>query len=165
MATPLIVMGVQGCGKSTIGRLLGEETGQPFFDGDDLHSPEAKAKMAAGEPLTDEDREPWLRRIAELIAQEWAQGRAAIVGCSALKRKYRDVLRSTVPSTRFVHLSGSFEVMSERIGSRNHEYMPTTLLASQFATLEELAADEDGVVISVEFSPQEIVDQALRLLK
>ena len=164
MSTPLIVMGVQGCGKSTIGRMLAERLGEPFFDGDDLHSEESKAKMGAGVPLTDTDREPWLRRIAELIASEAAARRHVIIGCSALKRSYRDLLRSTVATTRFVHLAGSFEVMTERIQGRNHEYMPTTLLASQFETLEELAGDEAGIVVSVEQTPAQIVDEVLEYL-
>lgn len=161
MATPLIVMGVQGCGKSTIGQMLADATGQPFYDGDDLHSQANKEKMAAGIPLTDQDRQPWLESIAQLIAEQHAQGRSAIVGCSALKRQYRDTLRSGVAGTEFVHLAGSFEVLSARVQARSHEYMPTTLLESQFATLEQLERDEAGVVVSVELSPQEIVNQVL----
>lgn len=161
MAKPLIIMGVQGCGKSTIGKMLADATGEPFFDGDDLHSAGNKEKMAAGIPLTDQDRQPWLETIAQLIADQRGQGRHAIVGCSALKRQYRDTLRSGVADTEFVHLAGSFEVLSARVQARSHEYMPTTLLESQFATLEALESDEAGIVVSIESSPQEIVDQVL----
>lgn len=164
MSTPLIIMGVQGCGKSTIGKMLAQELGQPFYDGDDLHSEAAKAKMGAGDPLTDMDREPWLRTIADLIATEQGFGHDLVVGCSALKRSYRDTLRSTVGSTRFVHLSGSFEIMSARIKGRDHQYMPTTLLASQFEALQVLEEDEAGLTVSVEQTPQEIVTQILAYL-
>lgn len=164
MTTPLIIMGVQGCGKSTIGEMLARELGQPFYDGDDLHSEAAKKKMSAGDPLTDLDREPWLRTIADLIATERDLGRAPVIGCSSLKRSYRDILRSTVDNTQFLHLVGSFEVMSARISGRHHEYMPPTLLASQFETLQELEDDEAGLNVSVEQTPQEIVDQILAYL-
>ncbi len=160
MTAPLIIMGVQGCGKSTIGKMLAQERGQPFFDGDDLHSSSNTAKMSAGIPLTDEDREPWLASIAVLIAAQYERGNAAVVACSALKRSYRDILRSTVPCTKFIHLSGPFDVLFERIGGRHHEYMPPILLTSQFETLQELQEDEAGTVVSVELTPQEIVDQA-----
>lgn len=164
MSTPLIIMGVQGCGKSTIGELLALELGQPFYDGDDLHSESAKAKMGAGLALTDMDREPWLRTIADLTASEQGLGHDPVIGCSALKRSYRDTLRSKVGSTRFIHLSGSYEVMLTRIGGRHHEYMPTTLLASQFETLQELEDDEPGMTVSVELTPKEIVTQILAYL-
>ena len=161
MSTPLIIMGVQGCGKSTIGTMLALALDQPFYDGDDLHSEAAKAKMRAGVPLTDLDREPWLRAIADLIATEDGLGHAPVIACSALKTKYRDILGSTVGSTRFIHLVGSFEVMSARITGRHHAYMPTNLLASQFETLQELEHDEAGFTVNVEQTPQEIVDQIL----
>ncbi|WP_198295460.1 MULTISPECIES: gluconokinase [unclassified Diaminobutyricimonas] len=154
---PIIVMGVQGSGKSTIGRDLAASLDRRFIDGDDLHTPEAKAKMASGHPLTDDDRRPWLTRIAQTIADALVTGDSIIVACSALKRQYRDLMRQIVPSLLFVHLSGSQELIAERLSQRNHEYMPQTLLDSQFATLEPLEADEAGAVVDLSRTPDEIV--------
>jgi gluconokinase len=154
---PIIVMGVQGSGKSTIGRDLAASLDRRFIDGDDLHTPEAKAKMASGHPLTDEDRRPWLTRIAQTIADALENGDAIIVACSALKRQYRDLMRQIVPSLAFAHLSGSQELIAARLSQRNHEYMPQALLDSQFATLEPLEADEAGAVVDLSQTPDEIV--------
>jgi gluconokinase len=154
---PIIVMGVQGSGKSTIGRDLAASQGRRFIDGDDLHTPEAKAKMASGHPLTDDDRRPWLTHIAQVIAEALESGEAIVVACSALKRQYRDLMREIVPSLLFVHLSGSQQLIAERLSHRNHEYMPQTLLDSQFATLEPLEVDEAGAVVDLSQTPDEIV--------
>ena len=154
---PIVVMGVQGSGKSTVGRLLAEKLGVPFIDGDDLHSSAAKAKMASGHPLTDADRLPWLTRIAETMAAALDDGDSMVVACSALKRSYRDLMRSIVAGLVFAELHGDQALVAERLSHRNHEYMPTHLLDSQFATLEPLAADEAGLRVSTTKTPDEIV--------
>jgi gluconokinase len=158
---PICVMGVQGSGKSTVGRALATSLGVRFVDGDDLHSAEAKAKMASGHPLTDEDRLPWLTRIAEVVADAASRGELIVVACSALKRSYRDLMRKTAPTLRFVQLDGSQALIAERLTHRNHEYMPPTLLDSQFASLEPLGPDEAGICISLMLTPDEIVAEIL----
>ena len=153
---PLVVMGVQGCGKSTAGQAVAARLGLPFLDGDDLHPASNKAKMASGHPLTDEDREPWLRAIGRELAAGLENGTATVVACSALKRQYRDLIRSYAPDTQFIHLEGSRELIAERLSRRDHEYMPPTLLDSQFATLEPLGEDEAGIRLSITLSLDEI---------
>ena len=166
---PLVVMGVSGCGKSTIGALLGERLGVPFFDGDDFHPAANKAKMAAGIPVDDADREPWLAEIGAALAAPGdgtAHGAGSrIIACSALKRSYRDLLRSFAPDVVFVHLSGEAATISGRLSSRAHEYMPSSLLASQLATLEPLAADEVHVVADILDDPASLVDGIARQLE
>jgi gluconokinase len=154
---PIVVMGVQGSGKSTVGRLLADELGLRFLDGDDLHSSAAKAKMASGHPLTDTDRLPWLTRIADTMASALAAGESTVVACSALKRSYRDLMRDIVPGLVFAELYGDQSLVAERLSQRNHEYMPTHLLDSQFATLEPLCDDEAGLRVSLTKTPDEIV--------
>lgn len=154
---PLIVMGVSGSGKSTIGKALGEAFGFEFIDGDDLHPRANKEKMAAGQPLNDEDRAPWLEIIAERIGSELADGHPIVVACSALKRKYRDQLVAYAPQTVLVHLTGERAVISERQSHRVHEYMPNSLLDSQFTTLEPLHSDENGISVDLTLTPDEIV--------
>ncbi len=161
---PLIVMGVSGSGKSTIGTALAAALGMEFIDGDDLHPSANKAKMAAGHPLNDEDRAPWLEIIAERIGSELADGRPIVVACSALKRKYRDQLVAYAPSTVFIHLSGERGVISERQSHRVHEYMPNTLLDSQFGTLEPLQSGERKVIVDLTLKPAEIVDFVIAAL-
>lgn len=155
---PMIVMGVQGTGKTTIGSALGERLGVTFIDSDDLHPPANKAKMAAGTPLEDEDRVPWLKIVGATIAANAAEGRTTIVACSALKRWYRELLRSSVPELQFIHLAGQRDLVASRLATRQHEFMPTTLLDSQFEVLEPLAPWEAGVVVPVAGTPAEIVD-------
>lgn len=162
---PIVVMGVQGCGKSTVGQRLGDALGLPFADGDDLHTAEARAKMAAGHPLTDVDRIPWLMLIAETIASSVENGPPIVVACSALKRSYRDLLRSIAPTIVFVELFGDQTLVAERLTHRDHEYMPAALLDSQFAALEPLAADEAGLRINLTNTPDEIVALAVEFLK
>ena len=159
--TVLVVMGVSGSGKSTVARLLADRLGWSFAEGDEFHSPENKAKMASGVPLTDDDRWPWLRAI-----RDWVDGQPGdvVLTCSALRRAYRDVLREARGRVRFVHLDGSVATIGERINARTGHYMPPTLLGSQFATLEPLAPEEDGVVVSVAGTPEEIVARALAAL-
>jgi gluconokinase len=155
---PLVVMGVQGCGKSTAGRAIAERLGLPFIDGDQLHSASNKAKMAAGNPLTDEDREPWLDAIGHTLAEGMQQGVARVIACSALKRRYRDQIRSFAPTARFVHLEGPQELIAARLSERNHEYMPAALLDSQYEALEPLEADESGIRLDVTSSPEDIAE-------
>lgn len=153
----VVVMGVQGIGKSTIGRLLAERLGVPFVDGDRLHPPRNIQLMAAGIPLNDDDREPWLHVVGETLA-EHAESGGVVVACSALRRRYRDVLREHAPGLYVVEPWGPIELVSERVNARTHEYMPATLLQSQYDTLEPLGDDERGIRVSIEPTPEEIVD-------
>ncbi|MGN7149324.1 gluconokinase [Arthrobacter sp. SAFR-179] len=157
---PLVVMGVSGCGKSTVGTLLGQRLGMPFFDGDDFHPPANKQKMAAGVALTDADREPWLGRLGELLAGKGDGGTSVppIVACSALKRRYRDLLRSYAPDVVFVHLAGDADTIGARMDARSHEFMPRTLLDSQFAALESLGMDEPHILGDITQPLDSLVD-------
>ncbi|MDJ0456932.1 gluconokinase [Arthrobacter sp. NQ7] len=161
---PLVVMGVSGCGKSTVGALLGQRLGKPFFDGDDFHPAANKEKMAAGIPLTDADREPWLGRLGELLARKEAGGGGVppIVACSALKRRYRDLLRNYAPDVVFIHLVGTPDTIGARMDARCHEFMPRTLLDSQFAALEELEGDEAHVIGDIT-QPLDVLVKSLEL--
>lgn len=154
---PLIVMGVSGSGKSTIGTALAQTFGLEFIDGDDLHPRANKEKMATGHPLNDEDRAPWLEIIADRIGAELAEGKPIVVACSSLKRSYRDTLTAYAPSTVFVHLLGRRELISERQSHRQHEYMPNSLLDSQFATLEPLQHDERHIIVDLDQTPEQMV--------
>ncbi|AWT42162.1 MULTISPECIES: gluconokinase [Streptomyces] len=164
MNTPhvVVVMGVAGTGKTTIGPLLAARLGVPYAEGDDFHPAANIAKMTAGIPLTDEDRWPWLDAIGD-----WADGRAGlggVVSCSALKRSYRDRLRAAAPGLVFVHLTGSRELIADRMAHRQGHFMPTALLDSQFATLQPLERDEAGVDVDVEGSPEQIAERAMTAL-
>lgn len=152
----IIVMGVQGIGKSTIGRLLAERLDVPFIDGDTLHSADNISLMASGTPLTDADREPWLHAVGETLIEHAASG-GVVVACSALRRSYRDLIRTHAPQTYFVDPWAPIELIRERVQGRSHEYMPPELLESQYATLEPLADDEQGIRVSVVPAPDEIV--------
>lgn len=158
---PLVVMGVSGCGKSTVALALAAELGGVYIDADDLHPAENVAKMAAGIPLTDEDRMPWLRLVAEAMAAQSSEGRLAVVACSALRRRYRDMLRGAGGDVFFVHLDGPPELLAARMSAREEHFMPPALLASQLATLEPLEADEHGAVVSIDASVERIVAEAL----
>ena len=162
---PLVVMGVSGCGKSTIGSLLGERLGLWFFDGDDFHPPANKAKMASGTPLDDDDRAPWLAQIGAALATPVDGTNSRIIACSALKRRSRDLLRGFVPDLVFIHLSGEASTISGRLSSRAHEYMPSSLLASQLATLEPLGTDEAHIVADIRNDPEALVDGVIRQLE
>ena len=158
----VVVMGVAGTGKTTIGPLLAARLGVPYAEGDDFHPPANIAKMTAGTPLTDEDRWPWLDAIGD-----WAHGRAGlggVVSSSALKRSYRDRLRAAAPGVVFVHLTGSRELIEDRMSHREGHFMPTALLDSQFATLQPLEPDEAGVAVDVAGSPEEISGRAAAAL-
>ncbi|GHE58937.1 gluconokinase [Streptomyces cellulosae] len=164
MNTPhvVVVMGVAGTGKTTIGPLLAARLGVPYAEGDDFHPQSNIAKMSAGTPLTDDDRWPWLDAIGD-----WAQGRAGlggVVSCSALKRSYRDRLRAVAPGVIFVHLTGDRALIEDRMSHRQGHFMPPALLDSQFATLQPLEPDEAGVAVSVTGSPEEITGRAATAL-
>jgi gluconokinase len=147
----VVVMGVAGSGKTTVGRLLADALGGAFIDGDDLHTPQARAKMGAGVALTDDDRWPWLDRIGAELAEGLARGSARIVACSALKRAYRDRLRAAAgPALRFVYLAAEPQAMRSRVGSRHGHYMPSSLVDSQFAALEAPENEGDVIAISAE---------------
>ncbi len=152
----IVVMGVSGSGKTTVGRALAERLGVPYAEGDDFHPPANREKMAAGRPLTDEDRWPWLRIIGKWITEHANTG--GVVTCSALKRAYRNLLRDAAPgAVRFLHLAGDRELIAARIGARAGHFMPAKLLDSQFADLQPLGDDEPGVTVDVTMSPEEIV--------
>ncbi|MEV0220103.1 gluconokinase [Streptomyces sp. NPDC050704] len=164
MSTPhvVVIMGVAGTGKTTVGPLLANRLDVPYAEGDDFHPAANIAKMTAGTPLTDEDRRPWLDAIGA-----WAHGRAGlggVVSCSALKRDYRDRLRAAAPGVVFVHLTGDRKLIEDRMGHRQGHFMPTALLDSQFATLQPLQADEAGVAVDVSGSPEEITERAVSAL-
>lgn len=142
----VVLMGVSGSGKTTIGTALAEQLGWPFLDGDDFHPPQNVAKMAAGKPLTDEDRWPWLDRLNGELRTREARGESAVLACSALKQAYRDRLSRGLAHWKLVFLHASFEVLSRRMEERKHKYMPASLLQSQFATLEPPA---DAIKIDV----------------
>ncbi len=151
---PIVVMGVSGSGKSTVGSALARRLGVPFLDADTLHPPANVAKMTAGEPLDDDDRYPWLENVGG-----WLAGRpAGVVSCSALKRKYRDQLRVHCPRVEFLHLDGSPETIGRRLAARSGHFMPAALLRSQFATLEPIAVDESGVTVDVGRSVDAIIE-------
>jgi gluconokinase len=159
----LVVMGVAGSGKTTVAALLAGRLGSAFAEGDEFHSAANVAKMAAGTPLTDEDRWPWLAGIRDWLAERAQAGEGAVVPCSALKRVYRDRLREAGP-VRFVHLTGTPALLAGRIQGRAGHFMPPELLTSQLATLEPLADDEPGLTVDVAERPAQIVDEILRRL-
>lgn len=143
----IIVMGVAGCGKSTVGEALADRLGWRFIEGDALHPPENVARMAAGHPLTDENREGWLDAIGQAITNALGEGDRVVATCSALKRKYRDRLRGWSDAILFVHVVIDKETARVRVGSRKGHFMPSSLVDSQFATLETPAADEGAVTV------------------
>ena len=159
----LIVMGVSGCGKSTMAAALSERLGRDMVDGDDLHLPESVAKMRARVALQDDDRWPWLGRIGNYLSQPHAQGR--VVACSALKRVYRDRIREQAGDVCFVFLDGEFELIQKRMQQRVGHYMQPGLLDSQFRTLEKPQADESDVIrLPITEPVQDMVEQALNAL-
>jgi len=149
----VIVMGVAGSGKSTIGQLLADRLGWPFYDGDDLHPAANVEKMRAGIPLTDEDRSGWLSALADVIAEHLRQNQSAVIACSALRQNYRDKLH-VEDNGRFVYLRGSYNLIEARLRQRTGHYMPPDLLVSQFATLEE---PQDALTFDVSQPPEQIV--------
>jgi gluconokinase len=163
-AAAIIVMGVSGSGKSTIGALLAERLGWPFADADGFHPAANVAKMAAGQPLTDADRGPWLDAIAAHIGASRTAEQPVVVACSALRRAYRDRLRAGHGDLIFLHLAGAPEVIATRQAARQGHFMPPSLMASQFATLEDPGQETDAMTVSVAASPHEVVAAALEHL-
>ncbi|WP_433887398.1 gluconokinase [Streptomyces sp. CA-111067] len=158
----VVVMGVSGSGKSTVGGLLAQRLGVPYAEADDFHPPANIAKMSAGHPLDDTDRAPWLDAIAAWIAERGDRG--GVVSCSALRRRYRDRLRRDAPGLFFVHLDGSPELIASRMAARMEHFMPPGLLASQFEALEPLQPDEAGAVVPIDGGPQQLAERALAAL-
>jgi gluconokinase len=160
----LVVMGVSGAGKSTVGEALAARLGWPYQDGDQFHPESNVAKMRAGHPLTDEDRWPWLRAIAAEIDRVCKLGGHVVMGCSALRRVYRDILVHGRTDVRIVYLNGTEPLIEDRLSHRTGHFMPPGLLASQFATLEPPGPDEHAVITSIEVPVEAIVDDILHQL-
>lgn len=159
---PIVIMGVQGCGKSTIADLLARRLHVPVMDGDSLHSVENKKWMASSRALSDSQRTPWLHEVGEHLAQGEESG--IVMACSALKRTYRDLLRQHAPTMLTVFARGDFDLIYARITARRHEYMPQSLLRTQFDDLEELEADEPGLTVDIADTPDQIVDQIVAVI-
>ena len=163
IAERIVVMGVSGCGKSTVGQALASALGVPFIEGDELHPPRNVALMASGTPLTDDDRRDWLHAVAAALSRATDTG--AVAACSALKRSYRDILRGGAPGLRFVHLVGERAVLEERMRRRSGHYMPASLLQSQLDILEPPTADEAAVTLDLDATPDEVVRAVRRQLE
>ena len=159
---PIIVMGVQGSGKSTIGDLLAQRLNVPFVDGDSLHSAKNKEWMSSGYALSDEQRVPWLHEVGERLASGAESG--VVLACSALKRSYRDLLREHAPRMLTVFARGDIDLIHARITARRHEYMPPSLLQTQFDDLEQLQDDEPGLTVEITKTPEQIVEQIVALI-
>ena len=157
----LVLMGVAGCGKTTIGIRLSKALGWTFRDGDTFHPPRNVEKMRSGVPLDDADRAPWLAAIAQWIDERCAAAEPAIVTCSALKRDYRRRLVGAHGNVRFVYLKGSLRLIGDRIRRRTHAFMPPSLLKSQFAALEEPAPEERAIVVPIVLSPKRVAERIL----
>jgi gluconokinase len=160
----VVVSGVSGVGKSTVARLLAERLGLPFAEADDFHPPANIRKMSSGVPLDDHDRRSWLETVGRWLDDHAADGSGGVVSCSALRRRYRDALRSSCPSALFLHLTAERELLAARLHGRTGHFMPETLLASQLATLEPLQPDERGAVLDASPPPGEIVRRAAELI-
>ena len=160
----LVVMGVSGSGKSTIADKLAERLDWTYEDGDRFHPPSNVAKMSAGQPLSDEDRWPWLRAIADEIDRVCEAGERAVIACSALKRVYRDILVHERSDVRIIYLDGTQQLIADRLSQRKGHFMPPGLLASQFKTLEPPDRNENPVTVSIDASVDAIVDDIIRQL-
>jgi gluconokinase len=160
----LVVMGVSGSGKTTIADKLAERLDWTYEDGDRFHPASNVAKMSAGQPLTDEDRWPWLRAIADEIDRVCEAGERAVIACSALKRAYRDILVHGKNDVRIVYLNGTQQLIADRLSQRKGHFMPPGLLASQFKTLEPPEQNENPVTVSIDASVDAIVDDVIRQL-
>ena len=166
IATPvvLVLMGVSGCGKTTVAALLAGRLGWPFEEGDALHPPANIEKMKAGHPLDDNDRAPWLEKIAGWIDQQLDAAGNGLITCSALKRSYRDTINRRGSGVVFVYLHGSYATIAARLMARHGHFMPTKLLDSQFADLQEPTADEPAIRVEVGPSPSEIIQTVIDML-
>jgi gluconokinase len=160
----VVVMGVSGVGKSTVAKGLSTLLGWTYAEGDAFHSAENVAKMSSGRPLTDDDRWPWLRAIADWMDGRIAAGEPSVVTCSALRRAYRDLLAEGRPSVRFLHLEAGEDLVADRMGHRSDHYMPTSLLHSQYDTLEPLQDDEPGAGVPVDGTAAEVLRRAMAAL-
>jgi len=161
----IVVIGVTGTGKTTTARLLAARLGLPFADADDFHSPANIAKMTAGVPLNDADRAPWLTSVGRWLNDRDSRGEGGVLACSALKRHYRDVLRSAVPEAVFLLLIADREVLAERLSHRHGHYMPASLIDSQLAALEPLDPAERGLTLHADRPPDALADQAAAYLR
>jgi carbohydrate kinase (thermoresistant glucokinase family) len=161
MPTAIILMGVSGCGKTSVGEGLSEILNWSFYDGDDFHPQANIDKMSQGIPLNDDDRQPWLERLHDLIVERLDQDQSLIVACSALKAKYRQILKGDLDAVKFVHLAGSFELIYERIQQRDGHYMKAEMLRSQFTDLEP---PQHVLTVSIETEVNSIADEIVTRL-
>jgi len=161
----LVLMGVSGCGKTTVAALLAGSLHWPFEEGDALHPPANVAKMAAGHPLTDADRAPWLEKVSAWVGERLAAGENGIVTCSALKRAYREAIAKGHRGVVFVYLAGSHQTIAARLAARHGHFMPSTLLDSQFADLQEPTADEPHLRVDVGPAPRAIAEHIVDALR
>ena len=159
---PIIIMGIQGSGKTTIGELLAQRLCVPFVDGDTLHSSKNKEWMASGRALSDAQRLPWLHAVGESLAL--ANGSGVVVACSALKRSYRDLLREHAPTMLTIFARGDIDLIRARITARRHEYMPPSLLPTQREDLEERQDDEPGLTVDIAQTPEQIVERIMTMI-
>jgi gluconokinase len=157
----ILLMGVCGCGKSALGERLARALGAAFIEGDDFHPPANVERMAAGIALTDDDRQAWLELLAAQLAAARAGGRGTVLACSALKRRYRDLLRRSAPQLRTIHLAGPRALLAQRMAERVGHYMPASLLDSQLATLEAPGADEGAITLDAHMPLELLVQRAL----
>ena len=160
----LVLMGVSGCGKTTVARILSERLHWAFEEGDALHPAANVAKMAAGHPLDDTDRAPWLAEVADWVDARLDAGESGVITCSALKRSYRALIDRRGVRVEFVYLHGSRELIALRLAGRQGHFMPSTLLDSQFATLEEPGPDEPAIRVEIGESPEAIADDIVAAL-
>ena len=165
LPTILVIMGVSGSGKTTIATLLAKKLGWVFRDGDEFHPAANVEKMKSGMPLTDEDRRPWLEAIARFIDEELARGTKTIVTCSALKRRYRDIIIDGRKGVRLIYLKGEKALLERRLAQRHGHFMPSSLLKSQFDALEEPGLEENPLIVSVDATPDQTVDHILAELE
>lgn len=162
MATVYIIMGVSGCGKTSVGQELAARLKCPFFDGDDFHPPGNVAKMASGQPLSDDDRTPWLARLHTLIREQLDKGETAVLACSALRKKYRNQLRTGNDRVQFIYLDGTFDLIWQRMATRTDHYMKAEMLQSQFDTLER-PSKQEAITLSIDQPVDKIISDILRL--